>query len=109
MPSEAFKAAQAKLSETWSPELETRILQTLRSDGEESVGDHGAPMQQSGKESRFALEDSSRWLAHLEERGFVVVAGVLDSGAVTHAKDLLWEYLERQGISRVRERVRLDR
>ena len=52
----------------------------------------------SGPDSRFALEDVQGWKKHLDQRGFVVVQRVLKEPAVQKAKDLLWVYLEEQGM-----------
>eukprot|EP00927_Polykrikos_kofoidii_P068739 TRINITY_DN64058_c0_g1_i1.p1 TRINITY_DN64058_c0_g1~~TRINITY_DN64058_c0_g1_i1.p1 ORF type:complete len:309 (+),score=46.29 TRINITY_DN64058_c0_g1_i1:67-993(+) len=40
------------------------------------------------------LEDEEQWLAHLRERGYVVVKGTLSAQDVAVAKDLLWRDLE---------------
>jgi len=48
------------------------------------------------------LDDRHRWLAHLHERGYVVISGVANASEVAAAKGLLWTDLEREnpGLSR---------
>jgi len=87
---------RAKLEQHWSPEMEARTNQTLRTCNQPEADTACKP---SGPEARFCMDDSS-WLDHLERRGFVVLSGVLDAQDVERAKQLLWEWLETHGMSR---------
>lgn len=51
---------------------------------------------------RFGLEDAEAWLAHLEEHGYCVIAGVADAAARARSTALLWDFLEAQPGTRVR-------
>mmetsp|Transcript_26387 Transcript_26387/g.42316 ORF Transcript_26387/g.42316 Transcript_26387/m.42316 type:complete len:584 (-) Transcript_26387:54-1805(-) len=42
---------------------------------------------------RYDASDST-WLEHLDEHGFVVIANVASGLELSHAEDLLWEFLE---------------
>lgn len=44
--------------------------------------------------TRFSLDDSSSWLAHLETHGYAVVREVATSSEVEHAQELLWSFVE---------------
>jgi hypothetical protein len=46
---------------------------------------------------RFSLEDQEsikRMLAHLDEKGYAVIANVASASEVEQARDLFWKYLE---------------
>lgn len=44
--------------------------------------------------TRFALDDTEQWLSHLDDHGFVVIAGVASAEDCKVGKDLLWDFLE---------------
>mmetsp|Transcript_104640 Transcript_104640/g.207819 ORF Transcript_104640/g.207819 Transcript_104640/m.207819 type:complete len:419 (+) Transcript_104640:41-1297(+) len=56
---------------------------------------------------RFDVTDADRWLGHLDEHGYCVIAGVADAAAVARAKTLIWDFLESVPGTQVR-RDRLE-
>jgi len=43
---------------------------------------------------RFNLQDTNSWKEHLNEHGFVVIAGIINQEQIEHANRLLWDFLE---------------
>jgi len=46
------------------------------------------------KNDRFPATDPASYLSHLDEHGYVVVAGVLPVSDVVRSRELLWDFLE---------------
>mmetsp|Transcript_65977 Transcript_65977/g.141191 ORF Transcript_65977/g.141191 Transcript_65977/m.141191 type:complete len:492 (+) Transcript_65977:1-1476(+) len=61
--------------------------------------DYGEPMPKMPliepyEAPRFPVEEKDKWLEHLADHGFAVVAGVAKESEVKRAYDLLWEFIE---------------
>mmetsp|Transcript_113980 Transcript_113980/g.322684 ORF Transcript_113980/g.322684 Transcript_113980/m.322684 type:complete len:957 (+) Transcript_113980:101-2971(+) len=52
------------------------------------------PIMRPLEAPRFVAHQKDRWLRHLADEGFVVVAGVANEKEVAHAYNLLWNFIE---------------
>lgn len=60
----------------------------------EEYGNAPPPTYDTSSVDRFSLANPVGWLAHLDAKGFVVIAEVATPGEVETAHNLLWNFLE---------------
>lgn len=73
------------------------IAEQFRADGPSDVEQDDAARATGGfyeDLNRFDIDDETRWLAHLEREGYVIIRSCADSAQVDEARCLLWTALE---------------